>query len=150
MVPACGGRPVTGADIRKRDIENRPRCQICDQTKMKHASSSRKDRDNAARWAPKAVYALDAEPPHPFSIVAAKFGPDNRDGNQHKGAKNCRSSSTSEAPPTKSSCWSGKSRHSKSARTCSGQAEYLLKELAELLKPAAPRSKPSRRQSLTH
>ena len=60
VVPAGGGRPVTGADIRMRDIENRPRCQICYQTKMKHASSSRKDRNKAARWAPKDVYALNA------------------------------------------------------------------------------------------
>jgi hypothetical protein len=148
VVPAGGGRPVTGADIRMRDIQNRPKCQICDQTKMKHASSSRKDRNKAARWAPKDVYALDAEPPQPFDIVAAKFGPDNRD-RRHQGARDYRGSSTSEAPH-KSSRRSVKPGLEKSARTCSGQAEYLLKELAELLKPAAPRTKSSRRHYLTH
>jgi hypothetical protein len=137
-----------------RDIENRPRCQICDQTKMKHASSSRKDRNKAARWAPKDVYALDAEPPHPFDIIASKFGPDNRDSKRRQGARDCRSSSASEAPNRSSRRSVKPVDHrpvlEKSARTCSGQAEYLLKELAELLKPAAPRTKSSRRHYLTH
>ena len=143
IIPASGGQPVTGDDIRKRDVENRPACQVCDQMKMKMASSRQAHPVHQA-----AAYAVDV---HPLDGVREKYGPAfGPDRSHHFMSKMVANGNLSSAKPVVAR-QSRRGRRSKPVRTCPGQVEQLLSELAGLLKPAASRKDgSSRRRHLSH
>ena len=143
IIPANGGQPVTGEHIRKRDIENRPACQVCDQMKMKMASSRQAHPVHQT-----AAYAVDGQP---LDVVREKYGPPVGPGRSHHFlSKMVANGNLSSAKPVVAR-QSRRGRRSKPVRTCPGQVEHLLGELASLLKPTASRKDgSSRRRHLSH
>jgi hypothetical protein len=143
IIPASGGQPVTGDNIRKRDVENRPACQVCDQIKMKMASSRQAHPVHQS-----AAYAVDGQP---LDAVREKYGPAfGPDRSHHFMSTMVANGNLSSAKPVVAR-QSRRGRRSKPVRTCPGQVEHLLSELAGLLKPAASRKDgSSRRRHLSH